>query len=234
VPSEPPTGWSIDLDATVEELFDAFAHRPKPVSPQLCVGHCTSEADYRALCRISPRDLNGDLLDRYRGNTSFDDVLMMHFMPALLRAMPTEAINDLSITIPLNVRWPQLTDRERAAIDAFCQAWFTDVLRHRPAHVQRARYVLAASTQIGLGVGPYLTYWETVDTDAARWQLIDTILDGFDERDGHGRNEFDAWLFTPAAQAMIARCGEGELTDHDREQLDVASWAIDLRAQGRW
>jgi hypothetical protein len=31
-PPVPPADWPSDLDAAVEEVFEAFAHRPKPVN----------------------------------------------------------------------------------------------------------------------------------------------------------------------------------------------------------
>jgi hypothetical protein len=231
-PSVSPADWPSDLDAAIEELLDAFERRPKPANPLMCVGHCTDQADYEELCRISPRDLDGDLLDHYRSNTSFDWELMTHFMPALLRAMPTDdGISDLTVTIGLLARWPELTERERAAVDTFCRAWLADTLSRWPTRGHTASRVLEATAQIGLDIVPYLAYWETVDTDEARWQLVDTVVD---DPEPLFAATFDRWLLTPAARAMIAECGRSELTNRDRERLDVVAWAIGVREQGRW
>ncbi|MET7417530.1 hypothetical protein [Dactylosporangium sp. NPDC005555] len=230
-PPIPSADWSADLNATFEELFDAFAHRPKPAHPQMCVGHCIDQAEYEAFCRTAPRDLDEQLVDRYWPNQSDDWDLTTHFMPAILRAMPSDfmkGIRDFSITTGLNHRWPDLTERERAAVESFCRAWFVDVLRHRPTGGHTARRVLEATAEIGLDVSPYLTYWETIGTPDARWQLVDTVLDNPD--DSYAET-FDRWLLTPAARAMIAECGRGELTDIELEWLDVVAWAVSQREQ---
>jgi hypothetical protein len=221
-----PTPTHPGLDAT-DELFEAFAHRPKPASPTLCVGHCTDMADAELLCRISPRDLDGDLLNHYASNTSFDYELMTHFMPALLRALPGgNTLGEFAVAFGLSARWPDLTDRERAAVDAFCLAWFADTLRRMPDSDRPARHVLWVVGMIGRALDPYLVYWETVGTAEARWHLVDMVLDG---PTGTDADTFNRWLLEPAARAMIAECHHDNLTDHDREQLDVATWAIGLR-----
>lgn len=228
-PPRQPAGWPADLDAAFEELFDAFAHRPKPASPQMCVGHCVDLAEYEAFCRTAPRDLDEHLVDRYWSNQSDDWDLTTHFMPALLRAMPAdvmEGIRDFTVTMGLNSRWPDLTGRERAAVESFCRAWFADVLGLPPTGGHTARRVLEAVATIGLDVAPYLAFWATVDTRDARWQLVDTVLDGPPDEFAAA---FDRWLLTPPARAMIAECGRGDLSAEDLEALDVVAWSIRRR-----
>jgi hypothetical protein len=71
-PPVPSADWSVDLNATFQELFDAFAHRPKPAAPKMCIGHCIDQAEYEAFCRTAPRDLDEQLVNRYWPNQSDD------------------------------------------------------------------------------------------------------------------------------------------------------------------
>ncbi|MET7393517.1 hypothetical protein ABZS66_08495 [Dactylosporangium sp. NPDC005572] len=227
-PPGPSTGWSVDLSTAFEELFDAFGHRPKPANPKMCVGHCINQAEYEAFCRTAPRDLDDQLIDRYWWNESDDWDLTTHFMPAILRAMPSdplEGIRDFSITSGLNIRWPDLTERERAAVESFCRAWFADVLGHRPTRGHTASRVLEATAAIGLDISPYLTYWETVGTPGACWQLDDMVPSVVSNPDDSYAKTFCRWLLTPAPRAMIAECGRGELTDKELEWLEVVARA---------
>ncbi|GAA2376835.1 hypothetical protein [Dactylosporangium salmoneum] len=222
---------SPDLDAAAEELFAAFAHRPRPSAPRLCAGHCTGEDDHELLNRIDPRDLDGELLDRYWWNTSFDWELMTYFMPSLLRALPADdGIGDFIVAIGLHARWPELTGRERAAVEAFVRAWFADTLRHLPSDGRTAGRVLDAAATIGLDVEPYLEHWATVGTREARWQLVDLVVPGPDAC----AEPFGRWLLTPAPRAMLAACAPDARTERDRDRLETALGVLALREQGRW
>ncbi|WP_027482457.1 hypothetical protein [Deinococcus pimensis] len=232
------------LRAAIDGLYAAFSSYGMPAHVEMSSLR-DPERELGALRRLPLRDVPAGELDAYASHaitTVGDEDLLRFALPRLLELTARRDLvtNEEIVLGKLEAAgWRAWPERERAAILAFLDAWWADVLdTNVESSDGRAVTTLGAVAQTNLSLAPYLHAWEARTDDPATDHLasvvnalFDTeraalVTDGFwDARPGQGA-QLRIWLMR---SETLARLEAGRRLAYEREDEDLVEaygWAV--------
>ncbi|WP_027483493.1 hypothetical protein [Deinococcus pimensis] len=232
------------LHAAVEGLYEAFSSYTLPTRVDMSP-YRDPERELGALRRLPLRNVPAGDLDAYASHaitTVGDEDLLRYALPRLLDLTARRELlaNEEIVLGKLEAAgWRDWTDRERAAILAFLDAWWADVLDTGvEPNDWRAVTTLGAVAQTNLSLAPYLHVWEARTDDTAADHLAsvvnalfeseraELVTDGFwDARPGQGA-QLRIWLARPETLARLERGERRAYEREDEELVETYGWAV--------
>jgi hypothetical protein len=207
----------------IEDLYTAYA--PVPLDPGVdhC-DHCVSAEQVAALHAYPLREIPAEVMRKLlaKGITTWgDERYFRHFVPRLLELIVAGELNDSAYEVYLPGKLTRClatgSDEERAAVDRFLTAWWTDTLTRRPAPTD-AGSLYEIITALGRPGAPLLEAWPR----AHPWHLATFVAES---AMGDPPPEVAGWLRGGVPAALLTAAGN---TTDDLELVEQLSWALEL------
>lgn len=173
------------LNASIHHVYQVFERYPLRRHIEGCPCGCLPP-DAQALLHAAPlRELTAQHRIRFALKTMTtwgDEVDFKHFLPRLLELMAQDQLSEVQILLGklMYGQWRSWPDQEHAAIKAFLQAWWDDVLKREPLEDRwgpsEVATVLEGIAQAEHDLTSYLTRWDELDTPSAVRHLAAFVL----------------------------------------------------------
>lgn len=196
-----------ELQAAIEGLYRAFAHRPTPSHVEGCP-HCLDDSDHALLMARPLRQLTAQHLQKYafRAMTTWGDANdFAYFLPRLLELLVNESGGSFDPELLLGklelARWRTWSADEVSAIERYLFAAWRAILADYPGHLAAADFLTGLSRLFD-DLAPFLDSWSADHGLAALRHLTALILDNQNALWGKGSLNRAGWRPAQLAQAV--------------------------------